>query len=123
VTVNLFATWTSQNAGSIFAPSVAANRSTLKFNFMEAGTAILNRQASRELVRPFHCVFPQADLDELRRRVEATRWSEKQTVDDLSQGVTPGTLQAIANFWARYYDWRRIEAKINARPAFRSLRK
>ena len=69
-------------------------------------------------VRPFHINVPEEDLDELRRRVLATRWPEQETVTDASQGVQLATTQALARYWATDYDWRKCEAKLNALPQF-----
>src|SRR3978361_1324585 len=85
---------------------------------MEISTATLEEVGEGELIRPFQFTFPQADLDDLNRRILATRWSEKETVDDFSQGPPLATLQAIANYWATSYDWRKIEAELNALPQF-----
>ncbi|WP_295717271.1 epoxide hydrolase family protein [Mucilaginibacter sp.] len=85
---------------------------------METSTATLEEVGSGELIRPFRFNFPQADLDDLHRRILATRWSEKETVDDFSQGTPLATLQTLAGYWASNYDWRKIEAKINALPQF-----
>lgn len=85
---------------------------------METSTATLEEVGSGELIRPFRFNFPQADLDDLNRRILATRWSEKETVDDFSQGTPLATLQVLAGYWASNYDWRKIEAKINALPQF-----
>jgi pimeloyl-ACP methyl ester carboxylesterase len=71
-----------------------------------------------ETIRPFQFNAPQADLDDLNRRIIATRWSEKETVDDFSQGVQLSTVQALANYWGTTYDWRKIEAKLNSYPQF-----
>jgi pimeloyl-ACP methyl ester carboxylesterase len=69
-------------------------------------------------VRPFQVAIPEAQLAELRRRIEATRWPSKELVADRSQGVQLATLQALARYWATEYDWRRVEAKLNALPQF-----
>ncbi|MEU1603572.1 epoxide hydrolase family protein [Micromonospora matsumotoense] len=69
-------------------------------------------------IRPFSVDIPEADLDDLRRRIAATRWPEKETVDDQSQGVPLATIQAVARYWERDYDWRRVEARLNALPQF-----
>ena len=71
-----------------------------------------------ESIRPFQVIVPQPDLDDLKRRILATRWPEKETVTDKSQGVPLATSQALARYWATEYDWRKIEAKINAYPNF-----
>src|SRR3989454_5826199 len=69
-------------------------------------------------IRPFHVSFPEADLTDLRRRIEATKWPERETVSDESQGVQFATTQKLARFWATHYDWRKVEARINAVPNF-----
>ena len=69
-------------------------------------------------IRPFRVDVPEADLVDLRRRIEATRWPEKETVSDTSQGVPLEPLRDLARYWATDYDWRRCEAKLNALPQF-----
>ena len=70
-------------------------------------------------IRPFQVAnVPEAELTELRRRINATRWPERETVTDASQGVQLATMQALARYWATDYDWRKIEAKLNALPQF-----
>src|SRR5438445_4423841 len=69
-------------------------------------------------IRPFHVSFPEADLTDLRRRIEATKWPERETVSDESQGVRFATTQKLARYWATDYDWRKVEARINAVPNF-----
>ena len=69
-------------------------------------------------VRPFRVEVPEEDLDDLRRRIAETRWPEKETVADESQGVQLATLQELARYWATDYDWRKCEAKLNALPQF-----
>jgi pimeloyl-ACP methyl ester carboxylesterase len=69
-------------------------------------------------IRPFTFHAPQAELDDLRRRILATRWPEKETVADDSQGVRLATIQELARYWATEYDWRKVEAKLNALPNF-----
>lgn len=70
-------------------------------------------------IRPFPKVnVPDTELTELRRRINATRWPERETVPDQSQGVQLETTQALARYWATDYDWRKIEAKMNALPQF-----
>jgi pimeloyl-ACP methyl ester carboxylesterase len=72
----------------------------------------------KDAVRPFQITFPESDLTELRRRIEATKWPERETVMDATQGVQLATIQALARYWATEYDWRKIEAKMNALPQF-----
>ena len=70
-------------------------------------------------IRPFPKLnVPEAELDDLRRRIKATRWPTKELVADDSQGVQLATMQALAAYWADGYDWRKIEAKLNATPQF-----
>ncbi len=69
-------------------------------------------------IRPFHFNAPQADLDDLRKRIAATRWPDKETVADQSQGVQLATIQKLARYWATDYDWHKCEAKLNALPQF-----
>jgi pimeloyl-ACP methyl ester carboxylesterase len=79
---------------------------------------IVPAKQSSESIRSFQFEFPQADLDELRRRILATKWPEKETVTDASQGVQLATIQALAEYWGTKYDWRKVEAKLKALPHF-----
>jgi pimeloyl-ACP methyl ester carboxylesterase len=69
-------------------------------------------------IRPFQISFPEAELTELRRRVNATRWPERETVTDDSQGVRLALMQELARYWGSDYDWRKCQAKLNAQPNF-----
>jgi pimeloyl-ACP methyl ester carboxylesterase len=69
-------------------------------------------------VRPFHIDIPDEALADLRRRIAATRWPDKETIADQSQGVQLATMQALARAWATDYDWRKVEARLNALPQF-----
>ena len=69
-------------------------------------------------IRPFHINIPQSALDDLRRRLAATRWPEKETVADQSQGVQLATMKEMVRYWQSDYDWRKAEAKLNALPQF-----
>ncbi|MER7817997.1 epoxide hydrolase family protein [Streptomyces sp. NPDC096153] len=69
-------------------------------------------------IRPFTFEFPDAELEDLRRRIEATRWPEKETVEDQSQGTQLATIQELARYWATEYDWRKVEAQLKALPNF-----
>jgi pimeloyl-ACP methyl ester carboxylesterase len=69
-------------------------------------------------IRPFTIETPEADLEELRARIRATRWPEKETVDDQSQGVQLDTMQKLARYWEKEYDWRKCEARLKALPNF-----
>ncbi|MDM0025235.1 epoxide hydrolase family protein [Variovorax saccharolyticus] len=69
-------------------------------------------------IRPFHVSFPESDLAELRRRIKATRFPEREPVSDFSQGVPDATIRKLASYWATDYDWRKVESKLNAYPQF-----
>jgi pimeloyl-ACP methyl ester carboxylesterase len=69
-------------------------------------------------IRPFQVDIPDAALEDLRRRIAATNWPEKETVADESQGVPLATMQQLARYWETDYDWRRCEARLNALPQF-----
>src|ERR1700728_799714 len=69
-------------------------------------------------VRPFRVGFPDAELTELRRRINATRWPERETVTDDSQGVRLPVVQGLVRYWGSDYDWATCEAKLNALPQF-----
>jgi pimeloyl-ACP methyl ester carboxylesterase len=74
--------------------------------------------SERADARPFEVSFPADDLADLRRRIEATRWPERETVADDSQGAPLAMIQQLARHWASDYDWRRCEARLNALPHF-----
>jgi pimeloyl-ACP methyl ester carboxylesterase len=74
--------------------------------------------ASGTAVRALEVSFADAELDDLRRRINATRWPERETVDDDSQGVPLALMQDLARYWASDYDWRRCEAELDALPNF-----
>jgi pimeloyl-ACP methyl ester carboxylesterase len=70
------------------------------------------------VIRPFRIAVPEKELKELRRRIQATRWPDKETVGDTTQGVQQAKLQALMTYWGSGYDWRKVEAKLNALPEF-----
>ena len=72
----------------------------------------------KNAIRPFRVNFPEAELTDLRRRIKATKWPDRETVADASQGVQLATTQALARYWATNYDWRKCEMKLNAVPNF-----
>ena len=74
--------------------------------------------ADKNAIRPFHVNVPETELTELRRRVAAARLPERETVTDFSQGVPLATTQKLARYWATEYDWRKVEARLNAVPNF-----
>ncbi len=74
--------------------------------------------ADKTGIRPFHVNVPDAELTELRRRIKATRWPERETITDASQGVQLATMQKLARYWETEHDWRKCEAKLKALPNF-----
>ena len=74
--------------------------------------------ADKNAIRPFRVNVPEAELTDLRTRIKATKWPERETVTDASQGVQLATTQALAQYWGTEYDWRKCEARLNAFPQF-----
>jgi pimeloyl-ACP methyl ester carboxylesterase len=83
-----------------------------------SGTSAVRPGGETADIHPFHVNVPEAELTELRRRIKATRWPERETVTDQTQGVQLATMQALARYWATDYDWRKCEARLNALPQF-----
>src|SRR3546814_5662492 len=101
-------------ANSALATSAARLASGGVFNFLAPNQAA----ASNGSIRPFRVDIPEEALVDLRRRILATRWPDQETVDDRSQGVQLAKLRPLVEYWGAGYDWRKIEAKINAQPQF-----
>src|SRR6202521_4762663 len=76
------------------------------------------RAADKNAIRPFQVNVPEVELAELRRRINSTRWPDRETVTDESQGVPLATMQELVRYWATAYDWRKCEARLNALPQF-----
>src|SRR3954447_26329807 len=109
--------------GSMPEPSSCPNRRDLLAASAAAGAlSVLPTCASNApdggASRPFHINVPEEQLLDLRRRIAATRWPERETVPDQTQGVRLATTQGLARYWATDYDWRKCEAKLNAPPNF-----
>jgi len=83
-----------------------------------AATAMADKDS---LIRPFSIAVPQEAIDDLRRRIAATRWSDPETVSDRSQGPRMEDVQSLVKYWGTDYDWRKGEAKLNALPQFKTL--
>jgi len=79
---------------------------------------VSEQAADQTAIRPFHFEAPQADLADLRKRIKATKWPEREQVADATQGVQLATMQKLAQYWANEHDWRKCETKINAVPNF-----
>src|SRR6202163_319477 len=78
----------------------------------------MTQASDKTAIHPFHVNVPETELTELRRRINATKWPERETVTDATQGVQLATTQALARYWAAEYDWRKCEARLNALPQF-----
>jgi hypothetical protein len=102
---------TSATRRDVLATSAAAGAASL-FPASSAGAADENA------IRAFRIDVPEAKLVDLRRRIAATQWPERETVADTSQGVQLETMQQLARSWATDHDWRKVEAKLNALPQF-----
>jgi pimeloyl-ACP methyl ester carboxylesterase len=85
---------------------------------MSASEVAEQTGSDNSAIRPFQVGFPEAELAELRRRVNATRWPERETVSDDSQGAPLAMMQELARYWGTDYDWRKCEARLNALPNF-----
>src|SRR3954466_16239813 len=87
--------------------------------FMEPTKEPVPQQAvDKRVIRPFRATFPESELTELRARIKATRWPDRETVKDATQGVQLDTMQALARYWADSYDWHKVEARLNDLPNF-----
>ncbi|WP_371028399.1 epoxide hydrolase N-terminal domain-containing protein [Paraburkholderia sp. RCC_158] len=79
-------------------------------------SAIPSTAAEDDSIRPFHIHVPDETLVDLRRRIAATRWPDKETVADQTQGVQEAKIQALVHYWGTDYDWRKAETRLNALP-------
>lgn len=86
--------------------------------FTATGFAQSKNTTDTNAIRPYHISFPNEELTALRQRINATRWADKETVTDQSQGVRLAQIQDLVKYWGTDYDWRKIEAKLNALPEF-----
>ena len=107
-------------ASSMLGLAAAFGPTTIGEAFAESSaTKRAGEQATdNTAIRPFHKNFPATDITELRRRVNATRWPERETVTDASQGVQLATTQKLARYWGTDYDWSKCQAKLDATPQF-----
>src|SRR6266550_1986632 len=101
-------------------PQLRPEHDNLERNIMTqtSATQRSNQAADKNAIRPFRVNFSETELAELRSRINATKWPERETVTDGSQGVQLATIQALARYWATEYDWRKVEARLNALPQF-----
>jgi pimeloyl-ACP methyl ester carboxylesterase len=105
--------------GEAFADS--KSKTTQKENTVTKASATQRgseQTADKTAIRPFHVNVPEAELIELRRRINATKWPERELVSDATQGVQLATMKKLAEYWGKDYDWRKTEAKLNSYPQF-----
>src|SRR4051812_37358224 len=105
----------SSSAQTMTAPT---RRSTVAKTSAESLATKSRSMADSPAIRPFRISIPETQLAEMKRRIAATQWPEKETVADESQGVPLATMQELAHYWATDYDWRKVEARLNALPQF-----
>jgi pimeloyl-ACP methyl ester carboxylesterase len=111
---------TEPNRRTVLAATAAAGALGLAASAAAAAEGSAQSAVSNggHAIRPFHINVPQEALDDLRRRIKATKWPEREQVADASQGVQLATMQELARYWATDYDWRKVEARLNALPNF-----
>jgi pimeloyl-ACP methyl ester carboxylesterase len=103
-------------AASSYSQTVIKKETTVsKFSTLLLDAGLQNPSPE---IRPFHIDIPEGHLTDLRHRIAATKWPERETVSDAAQGVQLATMQRLARYWATDYDWRKCEAKLNALPQF-----
>ena len=112
----------SASAFALF-PITSLNQAQTMNTSTETTVVAANTNAPRDggddiAIRPFKYRAADAELAELRRRINATKWPERETVTDDSQGVQLATIQALARYWGKDYDWRKVEARMNSYPQF-----
>jgi pimeloyl-ACP methyl ester carboxylesterase len=102
------------------AAAVAGSLSRLAFADTSQSITEITQSSGgdKTAIRTLHVHAPEAQLIDLKRRIKATRWPERETVTDASQGVQLATMQKLARYWATDYDWRKVEARLNALPQF-----
>src|SRR5687768_13364524 len=102
-------------SGAAYGQSISADAATPARGTIAADAA---GPVASDAIRPFRFSASGEALVDLRRRIGATQWPEKETVSDETQGVQLATMQRLARYWANDYDWRKVEARLNALPQF-----
>src|SRR3954464_11741990 len=107
---------------NVMSATLSTRREFLATATAASTVSLLPRQLTAagdaDMIKPFHISVSDEDLADLRRRIAATRWPDRETVDDRSQGVQLAKFQELVRYWATDYDWRKAEAKLNALPQF-----
>ncbi|RYG42091.1 MAG: epoxide hydrolase, partial [Chitinophagaceae bacterium] len=103
---------------NIIASTVLSGALALQGAVSNAQEGAVATAKNTEAIHPFKVKVSDAELASLRQRILATKWPKKETVNDESQGVQLGTMNKLAHYWATAYDWRKVEARLNALPQF-----
>jgi pimeloyl-ACP methyl ester carboxylesterase len=102
-----------------FVKNVSLGLAATQISFLGSQrSALASMSEGSTAIREFHIHVAEADLVELRRRIAATRWPDRETVDDQTQGVQLATIRELVEYWGSGYDWRKVEARLNALPNF-----
>jgi pimeloyl-ACP methyl ester carboxylesterase len=109
---------TMEKNTSILASTMVASAPVMQAAVIDVQPAPSVEPIFNEAIRPFKVHFPENDLIDLKRRILATRFPEKETVSDQTQGVPLATVKALAKYWGTEYDWRKVEARLNSYPNF-----
>ena len=115
---NVLVTLAAAGAFGLVLLAASSDAQTVPSAGAQASVSGLGAAVEDTAVRPFHIDVPEEALVDLRRRIAATRWPDRETVDDFSQGVPLAKLQELVRYWGTDYDWRKAEAKLNALPQF-----
>jgi pimeloyl-ACP methyl ester carboxylesterase len=107
-----------KNTNQILASTIVTGAIMMQSALSNAQSGSSGNTSSNEAIRPFHVNVPEKQLADLKQRILATKWPERETVNDQSQGVQLATMQALAKYWATEYDWHKCEAKLKALPQF-----
>ena len=103
---------------NVLATIALAGAAALQGTYVQAQGKSHSDLKSLEAIRPFHVHISDADVNDLRQRLHATRWPEKETVANQSQGAQLESMKKLIRYWGTEYDWRKAEAKLNAWPQF-----
>ncbi len=122
-TTNVIGITISAFSYALFFGSISFAQTTSITGAQTANISISQQNANQTAaedtsIHPFHVHFPEAQLIDMRKRIAATRWPDKETVTDQSQGVQLAKLKELVRYWGTSYDWRKVEAKLNALPMF-----
>src|SRR5258708_12115584 len=102
----------------IVASAIVTGALVMQGTLGDAQSGAAANSPSGDAVRPFHVYVSDTELADLRGRIKATKWPERELGTDQSEGVQMARMQKLANYWATDYDWRKVEAKLNALPQF-----